>query len=253
MRGLRSLGRMREGLSFRSQLEHALGRESEPVFAGRRLRAPDRVAAWEIAFQIAGGEYRYPGLIPRQGERVVDIGANIGVYSLWAVRKGATVVAYEPSPQTFEYLRQNVDGLEVTPIHAAVVGGSEEGGFVSLFSAGGRSTRNTLLAKEIESGEPLDTSTRVPSIGIDAVLTRGCDLLKVDCEGSEFEIFLGASDLALQRAKRIVAEFHRIAGDPGLLLARLREAGFSADVLKGACRREPFGLIGAFSPEALGR
>ena len=90
-----------------------------------KLTGPDNVATWDIALQIAGGEYDYPGYVPRRGDRVVDIGANIGIFSLWAARRGATVTAYEPGVETFAHLAQNVADRRVTARHAAVVGEAE--------------------------------------------------------------------------------------------------------------------------------
>lgn len=233
--------RSREGLSVLSEVAYKLGRVGDtPRFAGVKLRAPDATAAWGITRQIAGGEYRYEHLTPRQGWKVIDVGANIGVYSLWAERRGATVTAYEPGPETFEHLVANTKGKRIAARHAAVVGA--HAATARLFLHGERSTRNTLIGREIETGEQLDASVEVPAIPLDEVLTDGCDLLKIDVEGSEFEILANVSEENLRRAKRIVLEFHRTAGPLQTLLDRLAAAGFRAEILDDA---GPFGVIGA--------
>jgi len=238
--------RWRGGLSPVSQVAERLGRTTgTPRFAGVKLSAPDPVSAWGITRQIAGGEYSYPGLMPQRGERVVDIGANIGVYALWAARRGATVTAYEPGPEAFHHLRVNAAGRAVTPVHAAVVGEAPPDGVVALYLHDERSTRNTVIGQEIETGVALATRVDVPAVAIDDVLADGCDVLKVDCEGAEFDIFGHASDAALARVGRIVLEFHRSVGEPERLLERLGAAGFQAAVLAGDAESEPFGVIGA--------
>jgi FkbM family methyltransferase len=246
MRGMGTVRRWREGLSPFSQIADRLGRTSRaPRFAGVSLCAPDRVASWGISRQIAGGEYSFPGLVPRKGERVVDIGANIGVFALWASRKGASVTCYEPGPETFDCLVRNTAGRPINVIHAAVVGHSSPGGMVRLYLHEERSTRHTLLGREIGSGQELTSHVDVPAISIEQVLADACDLLKVDCEGAEFDIFDGIDDSVLRQARRIILEFHRTAGDPELLLQRLADAGFDARILEGTNPSESFGVIAA--------
>lgn len=246
MRGERFVRRRRNGLSLVTQFSEVLGRtDRRPRFAGVALSAPDRDASWVISRQIADGEYSYPGLRPRRGDRVVDIGANIGVYALWASMLGAQVVAYEPAPDTFRHLVTNVRGRAVTPIHAAVVGHATVDRTARLFLHDQRSTRNTLVGHEIDSRETLKNTVEIPSVSIQDVLREPCNLLKVDCEGAEFELLDAASDTTLRAAERVVMEFHRSVGEPASLVDRLAAAGFEARVLGGADPDVPFGVIGA--------
>jgi FkbM family methyltransferase len=249
MRGIGIRGfvrRSREGLSPVSQVADRLGRTNRaPRFAGVPLSAPDRVAAWDISRQIADGEYSFPGLVPQKGEHVIDIGANIGVFALWASKKGASVTCYEPGPETFECLVLNAAGRPIKVMHAAVVGHSNPEGRVRLYLHEERSTRNTLLGREIGSGQELTSHVDVPAISIEEVLADACDLLKVDCEGAEFDIFDGIDAAVLRQARRIILEFHRTAGDPELLLQRFADSGFHAQILEGADPSDAFGVIGA--------
>ena len=241
MRGGYLIRYAREGLSPLSLLARTrLGYTGPPRFAGVKLSAPDVTASWGIAQQIAAGEYDFPGLTPQRGQRVIDVGANVGIYSLWAAKRGAKVVAYEPAPDTFACLVANTRRHGVEAIRAAVVGVEREA--VPLYLHEERSTRHTLVGHEIGSGAPLTKHVMVPAAPIAEVLADGCDLLKIDCEGGEFGILAGAGDETLRRARRIVLEFHRTVGDPDVLLDRLAAAGFRAEVLAGD---ELFGVIGA--------
>jgi FkbM family methyltransferase len=237
---VRTFTRSREGLSLPSHLAHKLGLEVRPRFAGVSLSAPDADTAWMVALQIAVGEYRSPGLTPEAGWRVVDVGANIGVFSLWAERRGADVTAYEPEPRTFESLVANVAGRRISPRQAALVG--EAVPTVRLYLSELDSTRNTATGMEIESGETLRDFVDVPTVTLEDVVGSGCDLLKLDCEGAEFEALLGAEDETVRRAQRIILEFHRIAGSPELIVERLEAAGMEVNVLSEI---ESVGLIGA--------
>jgi FkbM family methyltransferase len=236
----RSFIRSREGLNFASHVAHKLGLGVRPRFAGVSLSAPDAATAWMVALQIAVGEYRWPGLTPETGWHVVDVGANIGVFSLWAERLGADVTAFEPEPRTFASLVENVAGRRISPRQAALVGDTAPS--VRLYLSQLDSTRHTAVGKEIESGEPLRDFVDVPTATLAEVVGSGCDLLKLDCEGAEFEALLGADDDTLRRAQRIILEFHRIAGSPEEIVDRLEVAGMSVNVL---WEIESVGLIGA--------
>lgn len=234
-----------EGFSPISQVRQRIGRtQGEPKFAGVRLQAPDKRASWDIVRQVSSGEYNIPGLRPKNGDTVVDIGANIGVFSLWAARRGAIVTAYEPHPDTYECLRTNTAGKAVTAVQAAVVGTTPRGEIVRLYMHDRYSTRNTLIGREVDSGEQLGRSIEVPAVSIDDVLGAGCDLLKIDAEGGEFEICASASRASLRRARRILVEFHRVAGDPVELMTIMDEAGFDATIL-GEEDAGSVGLLGA--------
>jgi tRNA/tmRNA/rRNA uracil-C5-methylase (TrmA/RlmC/RlmD family) len=52
--------------------------------------------------------YLQAGLSISPGDVVLDIGANIGVFTLYAAKQGAQVYAYEPMPPTYGVLQQNV-------------------------------------------------------------------------------------------------------------------------------------------------
>lgn len=230
----------REGLSFSSQLARRLGLDARPRFAGVLLDGPDETTAWTVAVQVAMGDYRWPGLTPEPAWRVVDVGANIGAFSLWAERLGADVTAIEPEPKTYASLVANVAGRRVTPVQAALVG--EAAPAARLYLSGVRSTRHTLLAKEIESGAPLREFIEVPTVTVADVVGEGCDLLKLDCEGAEFEALLRADDETLRRAQRLVVEYHRIGGEPKEIVDRLEAAGLGVEVLWTS---EAVGAIGA--------
>lgn len=246
MGGANFLRRSREGFSPISQVLQRLGRTGRrPKFAGVRLQAPDSRASWGIVRQVSDGEYNIPGLRPERGDVVIDIGANIGVYSLWAARRQASVTAYEPHPTTYECLKANTANRTITPIQAAVVGATPKNETVALYVHDAYSTRNTLVGREVESGGGLTRSIDVPVVGIDRVLAGRCDLLKIDAEGGEFDICGGASRASLRRARRILLEFHRVAGDPAILISIMEEAGFDAAILAGQDSRSSVGLIGA--------
>lgn len=127
------------------------------------------------------------------GDTFVDVGANIGIYSLFAARrvgpKGA-VYSIEPSPGAMKILRHNIESNNLkdimTPIHAAA---SRVRG--QLYLAGNADKWNSLQLHPSPPGLPINVTT------VDDILhdpdTRSCfRFLKIDAEGVETDVLEGA-------------------------------------------------------------
>jgi FkbM family methyltransferase len=135
-------------------------------------------------------------LVPlRAGDLVVDIGANHGFAAIDFARCGAEVLAFEPSPTVFAFLRANVaaNGFEgkVWTENAAVTDFDGETEFLETPEMGGG--MSTLEGGYLTAtGAPVGVRTRVATRSILSVLAglggRRVRLLKVDCEGSELRI-----------------------------------------------------------------
>ncbi len=210
------------------------GRYDDVRLHGHRLSAPDPANAGYLAVLIGGGEYEQRGFRVRPGERVIDVGANIGVFSLLAARRGAYVDAYEPHPVTFGHLLSNTEALGVRCHQAAVVPSSQSG-TARLWLDPNSDTRHSLAEAVSRS------SIEVPAVALDEAIGEGCDLLKLDCEGSEFELIRKVPDDVLVRVGRLVVEVHEDAGDPDELGGRLSGLGFRMWARHGCS--EPVGLL----------
>ena len=134
---------------------------------------------------------------------IVDLGAHIGLATLrlLATHPNARVVAVEADPAMVERLRENVAGLPVTVVHAAICG---ESGARSFY----RSDTSS-LASSLEPAVPSQSSIRVPTLSLDDLLDsheiERVDLLKLDVEGAEWELF---EDGVPPRIRSIVGEIH---------------------------------------------
>jgi FkbM family methyltransferase len=158
------------------------------------------------------------------GGTVVDIGANLGAFALYAARSGAkTVLAYEPNGAAFRCLQRNVEvnGLSGTVRPRQLAVSAVAGQSVRFPLA--PSVYNRIAAEE-ESGEfeSVRTTSLTEILAGDAV--QGIDLLKLDCEGAEYEILYGAAPMELSRVGEIRMEYH--SGRDTELKAYLRNAGF---------------------------
>lgn len=166
------------------------------------------------------------------GDLVLDIGANHGFTACYFAARGARVVAFEPSPDIFGRLVENVErnglGARVQCVRAAV--GSRDGRAMLRESetlGGGMSTINERFAEgvRIEYGSSVDVE--VWSIGrvLEGVGNDRVRLLKLDCEGSELDILraLGVRDLA--RIDSLAIEYHPQAYPLAALVATISSWG----------------------------
>jgi FkbM family methyltransferase len=151
------------------------------------------------------------------GDRVADVGASIGAYTIGAAKRGALVASYEPNPDVAALLQRHVelnhvaDRVEVREV------------------ALGEVEREAHLA----AGGTLDMASRIDATGALSVrmerLDEQFDIVKIDVEGYELEVLQGASALLADRDRRprcLFVELHRdvlrARGiDPGLLGASL--------------------------------
>ncbi|MFH1446736.1 MAG: FkbM family methyltransferase, partial [Chloroflexota bacterium] len=153
------------------------------------------------------------GTAIENGWRVVDIGAGTGDFTLYAAldHPDTLVYAYEPFPESFAMLEENIrnNHIENVKIFAEAVW-SEPGQLTLDFSDGEplqAPTQGSEMADELKAGQ-----CRVPALALEKVLEQNnlihLDLLKLDCEGAEFEILSEKSAKTLKRIERIIMEYH---------------------------------------------
>lgn len=114
------------------------------------------------------------------GDLFVDVGANVGTYSLWAGDLGAEVIAVEPGPETVTRLRRNL-ALNDFPFHVVEAVATDHEG-VEQFDPAGDSTAHI--------GEGIE----VKATTLDAILgDRHAAGVKIDVEGYERLVLQGAT------------------------------------------------------------
>jgi FkbM family methyltransferase len=136
---------------------------------------------------------------------IVDAGANIGAFTLYALRNSAlaSVIAIEPAPDSCDRVRAmlRAHGMESRcTLHEAALGASLGETTIQL-DAGSQFRRSGVAGH------------RVPMVTLDSLVPPDTilDLLKIDIEGAEYEVFKSASRELLRRVRRIVMEYHPVA------------------------------------------
>ena len=150
-------------------------------------------------------------LLPRKGLRVVDIGANLGSFTIWLnqAAKLDEAFCFEPEPESFRLLRFNLATNNCGFAHALdqAVGGLSRTAPITLKqdSPGGTNIYSSVPGPE----SPQGSTIQVVALSEWLRQTPGpFDLLKMDCEGSEWEIVRRTSPLELARFRVVVAEVH---------------------------------------------
>jgi FkbM family methyltransferase len=169
----------------------------------------------------------------RPGMTFVDVGANVGYFTLLAASLGARVVAYEPTLTVMERLRENValNGFDqVTVVNAAV---AEKPGTLTFYASPDDPEANNLFGQG-------DHAVDVAAVSLDEDLAeRGIqkvDLLKIDAEGAEPLVLAGAAAL-LKSGATIVIEVNPVAlrsanATPADVLDKLQSSGYHCSELE---------------------
>jgi len=179
-----------------------------------------------------------------QGGIVIDIGANIGLFSVLAAKHAKEVYSYEPFPESFSYLQRNVRENALNNVKCFQYAVAAQSGEVRL-NLGTVATANSIydLGMSKSNNSIRVRCTTLPDI-FEENQIQFCDFLKLDCEGSEFEILLSTPPKYLSRILTISLEFHdHLTGHTHLeLLDYLTRNGFAVEVLSSD---GPYGILAA--------
>jgi FkbM family methyltransferase len=174
------------------------------------------------------------------GMCVVEIGANIGDYTLELAKKcgpAGKVYAFEPSPKAFSYLRKNVvlNGYRnVTLINGAV---SDINGKVLLFEDSESRGNSSLFVGAVPHPK---MGIEVETVALDSFAKTNeiirLDFIKMDTQGAEHRILLGAAETLRKFRPWLCMEFwpfgiRQSGADPRELLGYCRTLGYRIAII----------------------
>jgi FkbM family methyltransferase len=203
--------------------------------AGTSIAAPlvHKVGALYTAVEVfALGAYECDWEL-EEDPMVIDIGANIGAWVLWLAerRPRLTGVCYEPDAAAATYLRSNLElnGLDdQVEVRSEAV--SDRTGTARLFQeqpGGGASSLQPMSPVVRFKG-----ATPVSTVSFTEAIERvpgDISVVKIDCEGAEYDIVESSPADSWRRIKRVVMEYHpALPGRHDALRKRFAELGFSA-------------------------
>ena len=164
---------------------------------------------------------------------VVDIGAAIGEFTVYAAQKAAAgeIYAYEPNPQSFALLQENIMLNKLSNVQTFCVGVWDQAGGMQLDLVNAEPLQGKTVFQQdeaITAEVPVITFDQLVQDSVDSLI----DLLKLDCEGAEYAILMGASAKSLARVQRIVMEYHDLDAEHehSRLVRFLEGSGFSVQL-----------------------
>lgn len=218
------------------------------VYRSLQLRVTDEIWGSKITYEPntdIGGALFYTGefeskelelcrryLSPRSV--VIDIGANIGLHSIYFsnLATEGCVLAIEPSLDTFDLLRKNVGTIpNIAPLNIAV---SDVGGILTFFHATDGAYSSLMDTKRA----PIAKTTKVPCMTIDdmvaALQLQRVDFVKIDVEGFEYNALKGMTKTISTFNPVIFCEIYQGTGSnqaPDETVRFLLDRNYSAFVL----------------------
>ena len=197
---------------------------------------------WPIVKIFRDWEFELP-LDWSSVERIVEIGGHVGAFALWAAAHApsARIVSFEPEPRNFQDLRSNVErnGLSdrIVAVNAAAA------------AAAGRRTFDVPLqrSKAAFASPAAEGSVEVDCVPLERYLDdevpERIHVLKLDCEGAEWEILPSLSDKTYDRIRNVIvgchAQTHRQVDEMRELLG---ERGFASRIVSTGSDRD-FALL----------
>ena len=156
-------------------------------------------------------------LIRLGGETYLDIGANVGMFTLIASQTFEKVIAFEPNPDTFRMLENNINLNKIGNITAYNIGLSDQNSIMKLYHNplnNGGASLNKFSSKINKEGDGFTwNETKVEVKILDSIIgedIKSVDLIKIDVEGHELPALKGALGVIKTYKPLIFAE---VSGD----------------------------------------
>ena len=187
------------------------------------LKLYDSINNGDIFGIFMDGEY---DRLDVAGKTVIDVGANIGDSAIYFICRGASrVIAIEPFPRNYETAMKNILANNLRDKITLLLAGCAGVSANIMVDANNRSPTNQLT--EVKHG--IKVQLRTLQEIMDENNVREKAILKMDCEGYEYDIILSATKETLQKFQQIQIEYHYGYKN---LKKKLDECGFKVEVTR---------------------
>jgi FkbM family methyltransferase len=218
-------GLIKDGVHVEYKLRNGLVLESK-VF-GINHRIFNEIWVYEC--------YTPPGFEIRENDIVIDIGANYGLFSLFASRKAKNgkVFAFEPVAENYQILVNNIEKNHIKNIFPFKQAVLNKVGRRKIFLNEKCDVSHSLFQSVVRA--PTRKVEIIDTIAFRSFLKQEninhIDFLKIDCEGSEYEIFYSIKNF-LNKIDKISGEIHYIDEEKNVLALKkfLEKAGFIVSI-----------------------
>ena len=172
-------------------------------------------------------EYSIEDFQIAQNDTIIDIGAHIGLFSLLVSQlcKTGKILSFEPISENFDLLVSNLKLNHVNNVLPFNLAVSKNLGRLELFLNNDQSA-HSIFSKNLKSISVESTSLQKI---FDENKISSCKLLKLDCEGAEYEIIDSLPPECFDKIQNMAIEYHLADTKPELvknLIAKIKNAGF---------------------------
>jgi len=152
-------------------------------------------------------EYDIEGFEINENDVIIDIGGHIGLFTLYASLNHANVkiIAIEPHPQNFSLLMKNLKNNRLDKIITINKAITKSEKTINLFLDSLDDAAHSIYRK---SGKSIKIRTTTLGQIIKENQIKKCNLLKMDCEGAEFEIMESLTNEELSKIDKLCLEYH---------------------------------------------
>lgn len=150
------------------------------------------------------------------GDIVIDIGAHIGLFALFAAQfnKKGKIFCFEPVIENYNLLLSNLELNNTRNIHPFNIAVTNKTSLVTIYLNEDDAAHSMII--------PTSRSTQVKTTTLQKIFSDNnierCDFLKLDCEGSEYDIINSMSNEHFKKIKKIAMEYHIVDNNSKLLL-----------------------------------
>lgn len=178
-------------------------------------------------------EYEMEGFEIMENDLIIDVGGHIGLFALYASLKcpEGKVISVEPHPQNFSLLKENMNNnnfLKTKIVNKAITNSNND---IELFIDSQDDSAHSIHGTGKNSIQIKGTTLRDI---MQENQVSNCNMLKMDCEGSEFESIESLSDDELLQIEKICLEYHIIDNDSSNLdnlRNRLKKIGYNVNII----------------------
>lgn len=186
-------------------------------------------------------DYTMPGFEIKNNDVIIDIGAHVGLFSLFASQfcKDGKIYCFEPIKENYEILLDNIDLNKIKNIIPLNLAVSKKNGYVKIFLNSDESAHSIFPHG--------DTFIEVKSNTIETIFDEHeiekCDLMKIDCEGAEYEIIDSIPEKYFSSINKMIIEYHLADKRPELYQNLLKKLETMLFKIKTKKISEGIGMI----------
>lgn len=157
-------------------------------------------------------------------KNILDIGANIGTFTLFALWKApaAHIIAVEPEPGNAGIWRENVAANHLEHRAQLQEAGIAEREGVATLHVSHKNSGGHSLSKYSEDSHPITVKLMTLQSIFDRLSIDRCDFLKLDCEGGEYDGLYGLRSETLHTIRFMAIECHLFSQNPRHTPAQLK-------------------------------